>query len=643
MRELFIALLLLLTGAGLAPAQGPAAPGSAAPASAAPADDPAIALHTTIGPGDRLTNLWKLRRARLANGEAESAAETLEQIDAVKRDRGIARLDGLAISLIREAEAAAADGKADLARDRLVSADRVAPGLPGIDEARARIALDLQPWAIHRWLQYKVKSIFASLADFQYRALLLADVALTFMIVVLGVALIFLLGQLLRYGVNLYYDLGTAFPQVMRIALIAAGALLFVLPFWFGFGPLIILFPIALLVWPYQSGSERLLAVVLIGLLGAAPWMLRMADRLTEAGTGLTQALHALSLDPGDARAMRVVARRVKEVPQDWHAKAVLGMAHKRHGQVPKALGLLRAAAEAAPQGEAAATVRNNLGNALFAAGRAAEAEAAYEAALQLNGRAAEPQFNLHRLYRRMGRREAAAEAINVATQLDREAVSRWNQDDDLGLNRYVVDMPLPASLLTRRAFADLFAPTPLATRAWVLFAGPLPELTAPLGASITLLGCIALVGMRRRLRLSWPCARTGRPVQTFMVHGRPELPLDDEYVAVFLHNKPIDRSLRFKLEATVGRWEAVRRWGTRLCGLVPGLLGMVRGRPIWGAILAGVSVLLALRLIMPEGVLLDPVTINRVGGERWIFIGLLGVIWLYGMIKAIRWHEAGR
>lgn len=639
MRHAPLVMMLLLWSA-ITHAQPPAAPPSdAAPASVAQ-QDPSIALHTTVGPGDRLANLWKLRRARLAGDDAESAAETLNQIDDVKRDRGIARLDGLAISLIREAEAAAADGNADIARDRLASAELVAPGLPGIDDARARIALDLQPWAVHRWLQYKVKGIFSSLADFQYRALLLADVVLTLMIVVLGVGFVFLLGQLLRYGANLYYDLGTAFPQVMRVALIAAGGLLFVLPFYFGFGPLVILFPIAVLVWPYQSGAERLLAVAFVGLLGAAPWMLRMGDRLTEAGTGVTQALHALSLDPSDARAMRVVARTVKEVPQDWHAKAVLGMAHKRRGSVAEALSLLQAAADAAPRGAAAATVHNNLGNALFAAGRGADAEAAYKKAQTINPRAAEPLFNQHRLYRRMGRKAEAAEAMTAASAADRTAVSRWNQDDDLSLNRYVVDMPLPANLLTRRAFADLLSPTPLATRAWVLIAGPLPELTAPLGATVTLLGCLVVFGMRRRLRLSWPCARTGRPVQVFMIHGRPQLPLDDEYVAVFVHNKPVDRTVRYKLEATMSRWSAVQRWGTRICGLVPGLLGMVRGRPIWGAILAALTVLLSLRLLMPEGVLLDPITVARVGAERWIFIGLLAFIWIYGMYRAIRWTE---
>ena len=635
-------LLSLLLGVGSAAAQTPAAPASA-PVEAAsvgqPAGaDPSIALHTTIGASDRLANLWTLRRTRLTEGDVELAAEILSQIDSVKRDRGIERLDGLAVSLIREAELAAAQGNADIARARLASAQLVAPGLPGIDDARARIALELQPWAIHRWLQYKVKGVLSALDDFQYRALLLADGVLTALIILVGVGLIFLIGQLLRYGANLYYDLGAAFPKVMRIALIAAGGFLVLLPFYFGFGPLVVLFPLAVLIWPYQTTQERVLALLFVGLLGAAPWMLRMGDRLTEAGTGVTQALHALSLNPGDAHAFRVVKRTVRDSPRDWHAQAALGMAYKRRGDVPQALALLQAAANSS-EGAAAGSVQNNLGNALFAAGRAVDAERAYQAAQAANPAAVEPHFNLHRLYRRRALKEKAAEALNAASQLDAEAVARWNQDDDLSLNRYVVDMRLPANLLTRRAFADLLSPTPLATRAWVLIAGPLPELTAPIGATATLLAYLVLLSMRRRLRLTWPCARTGRPVQVYMLHGRPEATYDDEYVAVFVHNKPSDRRDRYALEARMARFATIKRWVTRACGLVPGLVGMVRGRPIWGAVVAAAALFLALRLLMPEGVLLEPITLLH-GGGHWFVMTLLGLVWAHGMYRAWRMSE---
>lgn len=634
-----LCVLLSTAGVGLAQPAPPAVPPSAPPSAAPASQDPAIALHTTVGASDRLANLWTMRRARQKAEDAEGADDVLNQIEGVKRDRGIQRLDGLAVSLIREAEAAATAGKADVARVRLVSASRVAPGLPAIDQARARIALELQPWAVHRWLQYKVEGLGSAMADFQYRALLLADGVLIAMIIIVGVGALFLLGQLLRYGLNLYYDLGTIFPQVMRVALIAAGVLLCLLPFYFGFGPLVILFPLAMLLWPYQSARERVLVVIMVGLLGATPWMLRMGDRLTEAGTGTTQALHALALDPGDAHALRVVKQTARDAPRDWHAQAALGMAYKRLGQVPQALELLTPASELA-KGEAASTVQNNLGNALFAAGRGREAEAAYERARAANPNAAQPNFNLHRLYRRMGRKEKAADALRAASAIDSEAVAEWNQDDDLSLNRYVVDMPLPANLLTRRAFADLLAPTPLATRAWVLIAGPLPELAAPIGASVTLLAFILLLSLRERMRLSWPCVRTGRAVQHYMIHGRPDAPLDDEYVAIFVHNKPADRRDRFALEARMARFSTLRRWGTRLCGLVPGLLGMVRGRPLRGAFVAALTLLLLLSLWLPDGVLLDPVNINRVGMERWLFVGLLGLIWVLSLLRAFRWIE---
>ncbi|MEZ4464596.1 MAG: hypothetical protein R3F43_08850 [bacterium] len=39
-----------------------------------------------------------------------------------------------------------------------------------------------------------------------------------------------------------------------------------------------------------------------------------------------------------------------------------------------------------------------------------------------------------------------------------------------------MVDLPLPASLLTRRALAEVTSPTPVATRAWVVWRGLCPS-----------------------------------------------------------------------------------------------------------------------------------------------------------------------
>jgi tetratricopeptide (TPR) repeat protein len=606
----------------------------------APEGDPAVALHTTGGTREGLVSNWMERQKRLERNESEEAARILGNMVGLRRDRGLARLDSLAVLLIREAEAAAKAGALDVASDRLAAAERMAPGLPEVHHAAARVALELQPWAVHRYVQHKARAMGASLADFQYRILFLADLMLMGLLVVALLGVVFTLAQLGRYGLNLYHELGQTFPGVWRVVLLAAVGLVVLLPFFFGFGPLGLFFPAAILLWPYQMRRERLLSVVFVGVLGAAPWALRMADRLTEAGTGITQALHALSLNPDDERAREAVEARLLAEPTDWHARAVLGLAEKRRGVLASAIPLLTQAAQEAPEGEAAGTVQNNLGNALFAAGRADKARTAYLKAAELLPRQPAPLFNLSRLELRQGKRAAATETLDKASRLDADAVSRWNEDDDLSLNRHVVDLPLPAGLLTRRALSDLLAPTPLATRAWVVLAGPVPEPAAPVGAGVTLLafGVLGLLG--RRLRLTWPCARTGRPVMVYRAAGYPERPLCDAWIDAFVKNVPMDRQIRFGLEVRAARYLAFKRWGTRVAGLVPGLVGLLRGAPLRGTLVLGVATVLGLLVLMPNGLLLEPIELPTASIERWVLASVLGIIWAVGLVRAFRWPE---
>jgi hypothetical protein len=47
----------------------------------------------------------------------------------------------------------------------------------------------------------------------------------------------------------------------------------------------------------------------------------------------------------------------------------------------------------------------------------------------------------------------------------------------------------------------------------------------------------------------------------------------------------------------------------------------------------------LMLRLLMPEGVLLEPVTLTQ-SGSHWFVMALLGLVWAYSMFKAWRMSE---
>jgi len=636
MRRLPVLLLLSLAGPALA-ADPPAADGGAA----AEPVDPKVKLPRTTGGYRQLANTWKLRRSALAEGDAERADELLQRVLRMRRDTGIRRLDSFGIALLREGETALEANDAGAARARVADAESLAPGLPEIPDARARLERDQFPLSAHVWLPHFVSAFRARLADFQRRMLLVSDAALSALALLAVLGCVFLVAQTVRYGLNVYHDLGHVFPSMAKFVILAGGVVIGLFPLIFGFGPLLLVLPVAGLLWGYQSRAERVIGVLLVLGLGATPWLLRMADRLSEAGTGLEQAIHALNLNPYDNRATATVEATVARDPDDWEARASLGLAYKRKGRLDEARTLLSSSARELDSKSASAVTYNNLGNVELAAGRPLAAAAAYERARELAPRAPEPVFNMHRLQLATGEEEAAKRTVQEATALDTERVTAWSDDDARQLNRYVVDMDLPADVLTGRALSNVLAPTPFAHRVWVVLAGPVPEMAAPIGAGALMLVFVGTFGLRKRLRLTWPCSRCGRAAEVFVVDGPPENPMCEQCVNLFVRNIPVDRRIRFEKELAVARFQSVRRWGTRVAGLVlPGFGALVRGRVLTGIVFAGAAIYIAMRLIMPDGVLFSPVMPPPRGQSYGVYalLGLLALLWLHGAWRAFAW-----
>lgn len=613
----------------------------------AEASDASIALAVDSRGYQELVNLWRSRVAALPD-DPERAAEQLDRIIRAAHAAGIRRLDAFGVALLREAERAARSERFADAVRLIDRAEAIAPGLPEVHDARASLALDEAPWALHSWTVHSIRALLARLDDFQRRLLLLGDVVLAGLLIIGLAAIFFMVGQLVRYALHVFHDLGQAFPSTMRFVLLAAVLLVLVLPLIYGFGPLLLAFPLAGILWGYQGTSERTLTAVFIILLGVSPWLVRIGDHLTEAGTGTSQALYALSLNAGDTRALESVRAAVELDEQDWQAQAVLGLAYKRLGRLDDAVDALRTAARAVDDEvdeAAAATIYNNLGNVLFAQGYARQAEEAYAKARRRAREAPEPSFNLHRLYRRSGRAEDAEAAIQDASAADAQLVATWSQDDEASLNRYVVDMELPAATLVGRAMRGLTSDTPLARRSWVVLAGPVPEMTAPLAAVATLAVFAILGRLRRRMRLTWPCVRCARPAPSPVNDGPPMHPQCEQCVNLFVRNMPVDRRVRFEKEQKVARYAAFRRWGTRVLGLaIPGTLDLVRGNPLRGAAMVAATAVLAVWLRWPDGLLLEPVAIGvdpeAMSLGRYLLVAALGALWITSLVRALRWKE---
>lgn len=618
------------------------APTQATPTSLSGEEQPtsSLALVPPVKDEDQLVALWRVREKAAEDGDLDQADRAFQQVKGHCGDLGISRHDAFAYSLILEARQLSAV-KRDFVRADVVfgQARQLAPGLPEIDEAIAVRVLDERPYYLHKYVVSKMRGIVARLSDFQRRSLLLADTLLSLFLVLTAVALVFVVTQSIRHGLAIYHDLGSVFPALMKFLVLGVSLAIAALPLYFGFGPYLLAFPLLVVFFAYQRPSERVLSVLTVAYLAALPWTLRAVDRISEAGTGATQALFKLGTDPFAHGAAEAVGAELSHDPDDWQGAMVLGTAHKRRAKLSSAIELLRRAEAAAPaQTASMGLVKNNLANALFATGRHQSAEALYKEAAVLLPRQPEPAFNLSRVYTRTGRIDDAKGQFARASALDSDRVAAWNDQLDLNLNRYVIDLALPSSALTIRELHDVLAKTVLASKAWSLIAGPVPEVAAPVLAAVSALAFLTILVSRRRIRVRVPCSRCARAADQRLTE-RASAALCEQCHSLFVRNIPVDRRVRFEKDEQIARWRAVRIWGTRLSGLIgPGVAAFVTGSPLRGACGVALAGFLVIRILFPEGLLYEPLSTEPQGPLGFqVCVGALVVVWLLGVFSGVR------
>ena len=180
--------------------------------------------------------------------------------------------------------------------------------------------------------------------------------------------------------------------------------------------------------------------------------------------------------------------------------------------------------------------------------------------------------------------------------------------------------------------------PTVLSNRAWLRLAGPVPEIIAPAGGVVLLLLFGVAAGLRTRSRIAVPCSRCANAAEVRL--GAPETaPLCEQCNNLFIRNIPVDRRIRFEKEERIARFRLVRRWGLRASSLaLPGLPSLLQGHPLRGGLAVVLVALLALRIALPHGLLLEPYD-GAPLDALWTSIaaGGLGLLWLGSIVFTAR------
>lgn len=598
--------------------------------------NPARGLSAPITPISDLPRLWQARQEALEAKDAEAAKKALAAVADLALDNGIMGLDAYAEALLREALDAAERGEAERATRAIASARALSPALPAVEEVAAVVAIELSAADVVGWISHNLAGWRLRMARLPDRQITTANLWLTGVGITLAAVALFFLVQIGRYGYGIYVDLGQVMPGHLRLltlilALGGVGALI-----WAGYGPLLWIFPLVTLLWPYQRWAERAVSVVMMIAAIVAPWGLQRADRDSESAARISRALDDLQRNPWDERAAQRVAQAAAAQPEAWWLKAIQGRALKARGQLDEAIEILAAAEALTPEGSAAqGVIQNNLANALFATGRVATAEKRYLKAKVALPQAPEPRFNLHRLYARTAQAQAAEAQLKQASALGAEQVARWVDEDQANYNRYVKDLPLGAEGLALSTEQDQ-PPGALARSSWLILVGPVPWLTLPVAALMALLGCGFITARQSRLRLTRRCPRCGVGVrqQIPTASKRPDQ-LCDTCTDIFVRGVPMERRLRFAKESQIDRRHKILSWGTAALGVLPGLAPLSRGRPVLGAILLCLGLAIVARLVYPVGPLYPPGALHVSSALGIIVVGI--IVWITSVFVALR------
>jgi tetratricopeptide (TPR) repeat protein len=527
----------------------------------------------------RLESLWFQRKAFLADGADDNAAQQAELIKAFCREEGIRRLETLAGALLAETQRNLSKGRYNRALAALDLAEAVDPGRAQIHFARASVywqAAGRNGSAAIELFKGVGTTFTGSIRDLS----LFRRIALTFVAALAGTIFIFSLTMVSRYQSPFRHEVEEV---VLRFAderlARPAGWVVLLLPFlvW-------VLIGWAALYWMaitfrFMRQSERLTTVVLLLASVAALPIYRGSV-----------AVYGLTADPvvrttlasarGEYDPDRIVRLRklVDAHPNDASYRFLLAGLYKNGRFFEEAFEAYKQALELDPTLERAYI---NIGNIFSTTGQYGEAIAHYRKAIEIAPESVLAYFNLHLVQSESFRFREAEDTLRVARELDAERVTALFSAAS-GERSTVIDAQLEIGSVWIAALGGHNGSGLTAKSIVAGLANPIG-----VGSFAALLACFALWVVTRRGEPARSCIRCGNPFCDACKRSTE----GHEYCTQCLHLFVLGDGLAtetktkklFEVERHERRTKALRRW---LSLLLPGTAQMGRGRALFGTLL---------------------------------------------------------
>jgi tetratricopeptide (TPR) repeat protein len=574
-------------------------------------------LVPTAGDSELLATFRRWQQAE-RDGATRVADASRKELLALRDELAISDLEPMSMAMLRAASERRKREDIRGSVELATGAAALSPGVPYVYLGLARAQLAEEPFGFGRVASSLRAAAAAFWNDPRYARAALGDFgsALLFAWVATAVAAMAVL--FLRHAPVLFHDVHHLFPRaVARWQSAALVLLVLLLPLVFHLGLAVELLVLLAALTLYLSTTERVVALVLVGGLGAIPLVAgKLAAATAFAGT---PAEDAYLLERGGLEAAAGAAR-VRARANVEHASFgelyALGRYEARRGHLAEAQVAFNSASALRP---ADARLLTEEGNLAFVAGNLDSAAQLYTRANEADPALPDPYWNAAKLHRRRSRSlsdegvgpelDRAQTALASAVRLDEGLAQRQDPPDEKPLmNLLLLSPSLPRSELALLAEVPGRAGRVRSQASSALLGGLDASSGAlvPLGVALALLGFGILRGGRG---VSHACDKCGRPVcrrcDPQLSVGSPFCP---QCVNVFARRGVVPPLLKVNKEMEV------RRHRTRTSRIAYGLgvLCSGLGHVFSGAALRGVGyaflfLFVAASVVTREGVLRAP------------------------------------
>lgn len=563
--------------------------------------------------------------------ETTSADVELGYIEEARRALGARNVVVASAALLRESHGALGAGLGDRAIQLAEAAARLSPDLSAAHWMRTRAYWAKDPTQVALIGGAMFDTLQAKLFRFRNVVSLLSNVAVLFALALLGTIALFAFVQLVKYVRYPAHDFASIWPNFVGTGeAVMLFLILIAVPPAFGFGFLPAVALTLAITMAYQSSRERVVALIMLGLLALTPAILYVAAPLVTYHGSVTDAMASAMDEAFTAAEEKRLEAHLAKNKNDYATSLILAHRLRQRGEFARA----ELAYEKAIRADgSSALARNNLGVVQALQGRLDQALNTFRRAASAN-ELAQPHLNIASMAAENANFEEANRRLEQARTIDPDLTLAYTQlDGGLPLNQKLQEARIGQGLLWSRLFeADSEESLAISRELWRPIGGRLPPLGMPIVAIIAAL--LGLATVRLSSHLSTPCPRCGIPAD----RGSPAH-FCAQCVSVFLTAVAVEPQVRAAKETQVRRHQRSRRYVERVLSIAAGVGQMYGSRPLIGSFLTFLFLFTVAAAVFPEGFVVNrwDIYIDEAGRSlaAGLALGCAGVLALFSLRKS--------